>query len=115
MALRLHITGTIGYGRLYQFLAAVERFVSYRRQGYCVPQIFLGPSGGMNSVLMVFDYASASDWEREEAAVNADAVYGRIAAEMPYVEPSIHYELFQPLEDLNPASAGLDQTPREQR
>ncbi len=112
MTLRLHVTGTISYGRLHQFLAKIERFVSYRRQkGYCVPQVFLGLSGGMNTVLMVFDYASANDWEREEAAVSADAAYGRIAAEMPYLEPSIHYELFQPLEDLNPASAGSARRP----
>jgi hypothetical protein len=99
MSIHLHVTGTVRYGALAAYQQGAHRFVEYRQQkGYCVPRIFIGLSGGMNTVLMVFDYESAAAWEREEAAVNSDAEYGRIASEMPYLEGSIHYALFQPME-----------------
>ncbi len=99
MSIHLHVTGTVRYGARAIYWEAVRRFVEYRRQkGYCVPRILVGLSGGMNTTLMVFDYDSAELWEREEAAVNLDAEYGRIASEMPYLEGSIHYALFQAME-----------------
>jgi hypothetical protein len=101
---RLLVTGTVRYGHLQEYFEAVRRFMDYRRRkGYCVPQVFVGLSGGMNKVLMVFDYAAAKDWEYEQTRVNADGDYAHVATEMPYLEGSIRHELFQPIEDLSSA------------
>ncbi len=61
--------------------------------------MFVGLSGAMSTVLMVFDYVSAANWELEERTVSNSTEYARVASDMPYVEGSIHYELFHPIED----------------
>jgi hypothetical protein len=99
--MRLHVWGTIRYAELHRFVPAVGRFCDFRRQkGRAVPRVFVTLASGMNTVLMVFDYPNAADWEKKEAAVGADIEYARVASEMPYVEGSIESELFQPVEDL---------------
>ncbi len=96
MSVSVHVRGEIEYGRLHEFLQAVERYKEYRkRRGYVVPQVSLGLSGPMNTVLMIYVYEDMKAYEEEEVSTAGDREYARIASQMPYLEGTIHYELFK--------------------
>ncbi len=96
MSVSIHVRGEIEYGRLHEFMQAVETFKDYRkRKGYVVPQVYLGLSGPMNTVLMTYDYDDLKVYEEEETGTARDREYARIASKMPYLEGTIHYEVFR--------------------
>jgi hypothetical protein len=100
VALELHVRGEITYGRLSEFLEAVEVWRAYRAErGWAVPRVLLGLSGPMNLVLMIFAYPDTGRLEAEEAAAAADPRYAEIAGALGFREPSIVYELFHPAPD----------------
>ncbi|MFQ5871054.1 MAG: NIPSNAP family protein [Candidatus Geothermarchaeales archaeon] len=96
MTVSVHVRGEIEYGRLHEYLDAVEKYKEYRsRNGYVVPKVFLGLSGPMNTVLMVYRYDDSAAYEEEEAATARDKGYAEVASQMPYLEGTIYYELFK--------------------
>jgi hypothetical protein len=96
MGVVLTVKGTIRYGDLKAFSDAVGHFLQYRaEQGWAVPEVLHGLSGPMNTVLMVFRYDDLAAYENEMKQERRDGEYGGIAAQMPYAEGSIVYELYQ--------------------
>lgn len=96
MAVVLHVRGEIRYGEWRSFREAVERYRDYRRsKGYVVPEVLLGMSGPMNSVLLVYRYDDARAFEEEDRATAEDSGYGPVASAMPYRDGTIVYELFR--------------------
>lgn len=92
----LFVRGEITYGRWTDFLAASRHYCDYRREkGYAVPELLLGMSGPMNTALLVYRYSNAKAFEDEDVALDQDGDYARVASAMPYIEGTIHYELFR--------------------
>ena len=96
MPVLLHVRGEIKYGELHHFREAVERYREYRKsKNYVVPQVLLGLSGPMNSVILVYLYETAKAFEDEDRAIGEDPDYRKVASEMPFREGSIVYQLFR--------------------
>ena len=96
MSVVLLVRGEITYGKWSDFLVAVRRYRDYRRKkGYVIPELLLGMSGPMNTALLVYRYSDAKVFEDEDLAVDQDSDYQKVASAMPYIEGTIHYELFR--------------------
>jgi hypothetical protein len=96
MAVEVHVTGRVQLGRFAEFLTAVERWRSFRLDhGLASCRTLRALSGEMNAVRMVFGYSDLNEYELEEARTSRDPEYARVAAEMPFVEGTLAYEIYR--------------------
>lgn len=96
MAVTLLVTGEIQYGKLHTFLSSIADYKMYRKKmSWVVPEVFVGMSGPMNSVAMLYRYKSANDLEKEEKESSRDQQYGRLAGKLRFREPTITYNLYR--------------------
>ena len=96
MSVVLLVRGEVTYGKWSDFLVAVRSYRDYRlKKGYVVPELLLGMSGPMNTALLIYRYSDAKVFEDEDLAVDQDSDYQKVASAMPYIEGTIHYELFR--------------------
>jgi hypothetical protein len=99
VAVEVHVTGRIELGRFGEFVAALEPWASYRAAQRRAPmRIYQALSGRMNEVRMVFEYPDLAAYEREEREDAVDPEYGRLASAMPFVDGTLEYVIYTPLE-----------------
>ena len=95
MSAFLFARGVVQQGRLHEFVQGVSKLRDYRRtRAYCVPEVLYALSGPMNTVLLRYAFQDLGRLEQEERELEADPEHARINHALPYVEGSIHYEIF---------------------
>lgn len=96
MAVTLFVWGEIQYGRLGEFLAALDPYRRYRlKKGWVGVEALVGMAGPMNSVCLVYRYPDAKALEEEEAESNRDVGYLQVAGALCFREPTIVYGLYR--------------------
>jgi hypothetical protein len=99
MAVEVHVVGRVELGRFPEFIAAAERWRTFRRERAATDcRIFQALSGEMNVVRLVFSYDDLNAYELEERRDASDPEYARVAGEMPFVEGTLVYELYRELD-----------------
>ncbi len=95
MSAFLFYRGVVRQGRLHEFVRGVKALQAYRKaRAYCVPEALYALSGPMNSVMLRFQFPDLGRLEQEEREIEADPEHARINNALPWVEGSIHYEIF---------------------
>ena len=95
MSAYLFYRGVVKQGRLHEFVRGVKALQAYRKShAYCVPEALYALSGPMNSVLLRFAFPDLGRLEQEERELETDPEHARINNALPWVEGSIHYEIY---------------------
>ena len=95
----MHVTGRVELGRFGEFVAALGPWAEYREaQGRAPMRVYQALSGQMNDVRMVFEYPDLADYEAEEREDAVDPEYGRLAGAMPFVDGTLAYAIYAPVE-----------------
>jgi hypothetical protein len=99
VAVDVHVTGRIEVGRFAEFVQALGPWIAYREsKGRAPLRAYQALSGPMNEVRLVFEYTDLSVYEREEREDAVDPEYARLAAALPFVDGSLEYSIFAPVE-----------------
>ena len=99
MAVEVHVTGRIELGRFGEFVAALGPWAAYRAERRRAPmRVYQALSGPMNEVRMVFEYPDLAAYEAEEREDSVDPEYGRLAGALPYVDGTLEYAVYAPVE-----------------
>lgn len=99
MAVEVHVTGRVELGRFGEFVRALEPWAAYRRARERAPmRVYQALSGPMNEVRMVFEYGDLAVYEAEEREDAVDPDYARLAGAMPFVEGTLEYAIYVPVE-----------------
>lgn len=99
MAVEVHVTGRIELGRFGEFVAALGPWAAYRAaQGRAPMRVYQALSGEMNGVRMVFEYRDLAAYEAEEREDAIDPEYGRLAGAMPFVDGTLAYAIYAPVQ-----------------
>jgi len=95
MSAFLFYRGVVQQGRLHEFVRGVKALQQFRKaRAYCVPEPLYALSGPMNTVMLRFAFPDLGRLEQEERELEADPEHARINQALPWVEGSIHYEIF---------------------
>lgn len=95
MSAFLFYRGVVQQGRLHEFVRGMKALREYRKlRAFSVPEVLYALSGPMNSVLLRFGFNDLGRLEQEEREVEADPEHARINNGLPWVEGSIHYEIY---------------------
>lgn len=98
--IEVHVQGRIELGRLGEFHTGVRRYCEYlRAHDYVVPQVLHAMSGLMNTVRLVYRYPDAEGYLRHERNSMGDAGYAEAASGMPFVDGTLTYTIYHPLDD----------------
>ena len=93
------MTGRIEPGRFGEFVTALGPWAAYRAaQGRAPMRVYQALSGQMNEVRMVFEYRDLAAYETEEREDSVDPEYGRLASALPYVDGTLEYAVYAPVE-----------------
>jgi hypothetical protein len=99
VAVEVHVTGRVALGRFGEFVRALEPWAAYRRaQGRARMRVYQALSGPMNEVRMVFEYGDLAAYEAEERKDAVDPEYARLAGAMPFVEGTLEYAIYVPVD-----------------
>jgi hypothetical protein len=99
VAVEVHVTGRVELGRFGEFATALEPWISYRAEkGHAPVRVYQALSGSMNEVRMAFEYPDLAAYEREEREDAVDPEYGRLAGAMPFVDGTLEYAIYVPIE-----------------
>lgn len=95
MSAFLFYRGVVKQGQLHEFVRGLKTLQQYRKShAYCVPEALYALSGPMNTVLLRFSFPDLGRLEQEERELEADPEHARINQALPWVDGSIHYEVF---------------------
>ena len=95
MSAFLFYRGVVQQGRLHEFVRGVKALQAYRKShAYCVPEAMYALSGPMNTVMLRFAFPDLGRLEQEEREIEADPEHARINNALPWVDGSIHYEIY---------------------
>lgn len=98
--IEVHVEGRIELGRLSEFHTGVQRYCEYLRMHGCVtPRVLHALSGQMNTIRLVYEYASADGYLRHEHDSMADPEYAKAASFMPFVDGTLQYIVYHPMDE----------------
>lgn len=97
--IEVHVEGRIELGRLSEFQTGVRDYCEYlRAHGYVMPRVLYALSGQMNTIRLVYAYPSADGYVQHEHDSMADPEYARAAGGMPFVDGTLQYTVYHPLD-----------------
>jgi hypothetical protein len=98
--IEVHVEGRIELGRLSEFRTGVRRYCDYlRAHNYVVPRVLHAISGQMNMILLVYKYPDVEGYLRHEQNTMGDADYAAVASGMPFVDGTLTYTIYHPVDD----------------
>lgn len=98
--IEVHVEGRIELGRLSEFGTGVRRYLDYlRAHDYVVPRVLHAMSGPMNTIRLVYQYPDVEGYLRHERNSTDDAGYAEAASGMPFVDGTLTYTIYHPLDD----------------